>query len=113
MLAYHLKRTGENEWRSHPYVTQKTIAELPIPLISEGGPKWRQARAIASAVAERRQNISSDPLTDLHVDSLVAGLYDLDSKACAWVLNVLDEAQSLQSITTMRADISQLRAVRV
>jgi len=69
--------------------------------------------AIAEAVVERRLNRSADRSTDLHVDSLVAGLYDLDSKACAWVLNVLDEAQSLQSITTMRADVSQLRAVRV
>jgi hypothetical protein len=113
MLAYHLKRTGENEWRSHPYVTQKTIAELPVPVISEGGWKWRQAKAIAGAVSERRQKKPSDSVADLYVDSLVAGLYDLDSKACAWVLNVLDEAQSLQSITTMRADVSQLRAVRV
>jgi hypothetical protein len=113
MLAYHLKRTGESEWRSHPYVTQKTIAELPVPLVSEGGRQWRQARAIANAVVERRRNKPADSSTDLRVDALVAGLYDLDSKACAWVLNVLDEAQSLQSITTMRADVSQLRAVRV
>lgn len=113
MLAYHLKRTGESEWRSHPYVTQRTIAELPVPLVSEGGWQWRQARAIANAVVERRLNKSADSSADLRVDALVAGLYDLDGKACAWVLNVLDEAQPLQSITTMRADVSQLRAVRV
>ncbi len=71
MLAYHLKRTGENEWRSHPYVTQKTIAELPVPLVSEGGRQWRQARAIANAVVERRLNKSSDLSMDLRVDALL------------------------------------------
>ena len=113
MLAYHLKRTGDSEWRSHPYVTQKTIAELPVPIISEGQWQWRQAIAIAGAAAKRRLNKSTDLAEDLRVDSLVAGLYGLDEKGCAWALNVLDEAQSLQAITIMRANVAQLRPVRV
>lgn len=30
MLYYHYKKTGEVEWRSFPYVTQKVIKKLPI-----------------------------------------------------------------------------------
>ncbi len=113
MLAYHLKRTGENEWRSHPYVTQKTIAELPVPVVSDGQWQWRQAKAIADAVSKQRRRKHDDPEADLHIDSMVAGLYGLDKNGCAWVLGVLNEAQSLQSIATMRADLAQLRPVRV
>jgi len=113
MLAYHLKRTGDNEWRSHPYVTQKTIAELPVPVPSEGHWQWRQANAIGAAVSRRRSDLSTDVAGDLYIDSLVAGLYGLDEKGCARVLNVLTQAQSLQAITTMRAEPGQVRPLRI
>jgi predicted RNA methylase len=112
MLAYYLKRTGENEWRSHPYMTQKTIAELPVPAVSEGQWEWRQAKAIADAVSKRRRNGSDDSSLDLYIDSLVAGLYGLNKRGCTWVLHVLNEAQPLQPIAGMRADAGQLRPVR-
>ncbi len=113
MLAYHLKRTGDSEWRSHPYVTQKTIAELPVPVASEGQWQWRQAKAIADAVSLRRATKCPNIDSDLHIDSLVAGLYGLDKDACAWVLNVLNQAQSLQAITSMRAKPNQLQSLKV
>jgi adenine-specific DNA-methyltransferase len=113
MLAYHLKQTGDSEWRSHPYVTQKTIAELPVPVVFEGHWRWRQAKAIAKAVSQRRLKKSEDIAGDLYIDSLVAGLYGLDKGGCAWVLDVLNQAQPLQAIVTMRAEPNQLRPVRV
>lgn len=113
MLAYHLKRTGDNEWRSHPYVTQKTIAELPVPVISEGQWQWNQAKAIADAVAKRRSGHSNGTVDDLHIDSLVAGMYGLNKQGCSWVLGVLNEAQSLRAITTMRANATELKPVRI
>jgi hypothetical protein len=113
MLAYHLKQTGENEWRSHPYVTQKTIAELPVPVVSEGHWRWHQAKAIAQAVSQRRLTKCKDIGGDLYIDSLVAGLYGMDKGGCTWVLDVLNQAQSLQAIATMRAEPNHLRPVRV
>jgi hypothetical protein len=113
MLAYHLKHTGENEWRSHPYVTQKTIAELPVPVVSDGSWQWRQARAIADAASTRRHEKQDDPSADLYIDRLVAGLYGLNKQGCAWVSDVLNKAQSLEAITTMRADAAELRPVKV
>jgi len=113
MLTYHLKRTGESEWRSHPYVTQKTIAELPIPLPCEAKWQWRQAGAIADAVRRRRASRSDDLAGDLYIDSLVAGLYGLGIKGCSWVLNVLDKAQPLQAIVTLRTRAGGFGPVRV
>jgi adenine-specific DNA-methyltransferase len=113
MLAYHLKQTGESEWRSHPYITQKTISELPVPEIAEGDWEWRQAKAIANAVAKRRKSSSNGAPDDLHIDSLVAGLYGLDNQGCEWVLGVLNDAQSLRPITSMRLQASNLCPMKV
>lgn len=100
MLAYYLKKVGENEWRSHPYITQRVISELPVPNVREGTKEWAQARAIAHAVTQRsKSNLIDD---DLIVERLVAGLFQLSKQDCAWVINVLESAQSLEPIRTMR-----------
>jgi hypothetical protein len=114
LLAYHLKRFGENEWRSHPYVTQRIISELPIPDVREGTWQWRQARAIAEAAARRRKRSSRYILDDLMVDRLVAGLYGLSERDCGWVLKVLDSAQALEPIRSLRVnDPHSLRPIKV
>jgi hypothetical protein len=104
MLAYHLKRTGESEWRSHPYVTQKTIGELPIPNVSDGTWQWTQAQAIAGEVSQSRTLVKPDRQHDLRIDSLVAGLFGLTRSDCDWVVNVLDQAESLEAISRMRLE---------
>lgn len=106
MLAYHLKRVGENEWRSHPYVTQKVLSELPVPTdFREGTWRWRQARAIADAAALRRSSACDNGSEeDVQVDRLVAGLYGLKKRDFAWIKDVLDDAESLEPIRTVRLD---------
>lgn len=109
MLAFHLRRSGENEWRSHPYVTPKILASLPIPDFSSSD-AYPKAKEIA-AVARSRTLGSSE--SDLQVDRLVADLFRLTKSDCAWVASVLDSAQSLQSIAPLRvSDPSQLHQVR-
>jgi len=101
MLAVHLKRTGENEWRSHPYVTQSLLAGLPIPHPEPGTQQWRQAIAIADLVP-RRGGRGPTAATDLEIERLVAGLYDFEGADMYWVARVLNEAQSLEGISTLR-----------
>lgn len=101
MLAVHLKRTGENEWRSHPYVTQKLLAELPIPHPTPDTREWRQARAIAAAVSRGRGR-KPGVERDLEIERLIAGLYRLESADMAWVDQVLNEAQDLEGIVSLR-----------
>jgi predicted RNA methylase len=114
LLAVHLSRTGETEWRSHPYVTPKVLATLPIPTPEPGTEVWRQARAIAAAAAVVRSAPMKDRVAaESAVDRLVAGLFDLDAEGCAWVDTVLARTQSLQAFAHLRADRSEaLRAER-
>jgi hypothetical protein len=117
LLAYHLRRSGDSEWRSHPYVTPETLQDLPIPWVGpEGGKTWRQAEAIAEAAVKRAScsdTADADEL-DVHVDRLVAGLYGLNVEECRWVLEVLDQTQPLQAFVTMRlSDRERLRPIAV
>lgn len=112
MLAYHLKKSGDNEWRSHPYVTQRIIAELPVPNVKPGTWEWAQARAIAAAV--KKYVCEPKIENDCKIDNLVAGLFRLNASECYWVGEVLNHAQSLEPIRTMRlSNIKDLHAIKV
>lgn len=98
MFAYHLKTSGELEWRSHPYITQKSIASLPVPVPQEGSQGWQQAKAIAEAVNAHLLTGTND----LVVEQLVAGLFDLGATEIAELLKVFDSAADLEAIKRMR-----------
>lgn len=104
LLAVHLKRGGDLEWRSHPYVTQKTLAQLPIPLPRPRTREWHQAAAIAGAV---EAHISGQE-SDLHIEALVGGLYGLSVDDMRWVAEVLSSAGNLEGITNMRLPVDQV-----
>ena len=96
MFAYHLRKSGENEWRSHPYVTPKTLKELPIPSPKSGTQSWRQAVEIASRAKKHVRNGGKSKKLDLEIEGLVAGLYNLDHSDLDWVKQVICEAQNLE-----------------
>ena len=101
MFAYHLRKSGENEWRSHPYVTPKTLKELPIPAPKAGSQTWRQAEAIANCVKEHLRSGGKSEKLDLKIEGLVAGLYRLDRSDIVWVKKVICDAQSLEPMRTL------------
>jgi hypothetical protein len=100
MLAYHLLVTGENEWRSHPYVTQQVISSLPVPdPVNEP-----THRATAEAIADAARAYTAVPTVerDLAIEALVVDLFGLDAADVAIAAEVLDEAQNLQGIRELR-----------
>lgn len=100
MLAWHLKRHGEVEWRSHPYITPQMIRHFPVPVpVTEDD--WAQVGAISSAVRARRNAARHDSPEDFLVERLVAGMYGLGHKDMRWVLDVLESAQQLEPIRTL------------
>lgn len=106
MLAYHLLVSGENEWRSHPYVTQRVINDLPIPDRGDGD-FLRQATAIARATRYLTSR-PEDLATDLALEGLVAGLFGLERADLQTVAAVLDEAEGLEAIRGLRFDHRQI-----
>lgn len=107
MLAWHLKRQGEIEWRSHPYITPRVIRQFPVPL-PVAPDEWTQARAIAAAVRARRSVGAHDSPEDIAVERLVAGMYGLTKRDMEWVLDVLGSVQQLEPIRTLRLESASL-----
>lgn len=101
MLAIHLKRTGELEWRSHPYVTQSLLAELPIPHPEPNSQQWRQAQAISKLASDQHSRPASTE-QDLAIERLVGGIYGLSAENFEWVDRVLNEAQALEGVASLR-----------
>ena len=101
MFAYHLRKSGENEWRSHPYVTPKSLAVLPIPTPEIGTQSWRQASEIAKRVKKLLCDRGPNRILDLEVEGLVAGLYRFDHSDLGWVKQVICDAQNLEPMRVL------------
>ena len=99
MLAFHLRWSGENEWRSHPYITPSTIKTLPVPTPFEVGNKLTDRAMEIAVLAQRRSNAEE---VEGQIESLVQDLYGLTRRERDWVSEVIESAQSLRGITEMR-----------
>jgi hypothetical protein len=101
MLAYHLRRSGEDEWRSHPYVTQKTVLGLPVP-----DPHASPAMlALAGEIADGARRLTERPhdrALDLAVEQLVWQLVGLGPADGRWIADTLAGTQDQRAFTRMR-----------
>jgi len=102
LLAYHLRTNGDNEWRSHPYITQKVISGLPIPLPLHGTESWKQAKAIAALVDSALAKGKLAVNLDVKIEGLVAAQFGFDESSYSWVESVLDQAESLEPIRALQ-----------
>jgi hypothetical protein len=68
VIALHLAKTGETEWRSHPYVTQKTIRELNLPIPAPGSKEEKIAKEIAEISKRLHESGSDSPRPLLFVE---------------------------------------------
>ena len=81
-------------------MTQRVLSELPIPEPVPDSPTWVQAQAIAHRVAVRNGGNATGDAADIEIESLVAGLYGLDTSDLSWVSHVLADAQALEGVAT-------------
>ncbi len=113
MLAWYLRWSGENQWRSHPYVTLRVLKGLPIPDPFGDAQVVELARKIAEESRQARKGLIA---SDHRVDDFVCQLYDLDDDDASWVSNVLTETEEQLEYFTrmrtgaMRASLERLQA---
>lgn len=109
LFAFHLKRGGDFEWRSHPYVTQKALSTLPIPLPVEGR-QMRQAAAISESVIKHLDTQAND----LEIEALVGGMFELGDRDLEHLMNSLHHTGNLEAMRRMRLPSNRtIQSIRV
>jgi tRNA1(Val) A37 N6-methylase TrmN6 len=102
MYFYLVKSHGELEWKSHPYVTQTQILNLPLPMLAT--PKDRScALRLASLVQEQLQTKGIvSPIIDARIERLVAALFGLSDREYRTIYDTLAMAQGLLPVLALR-----------
>lgn len=99
MLAFHLRWSGESEWRSHPYVTPTALKTLPVPNPVKEDKRLSSAAHEIALLARRR---SCGDMVEGEIETLVETLYGFNARDRQWVRQVIGSAQSLRGISDMR-----------
>lgn len=96
---YLLKKYGENEWKSHPYLTQTQLVGLPFPEIDFKNQKIAATvKRITSIVAIEVQKSVGKNLSlenDITIEREVAKLFNLNKEDYKKIFNELNSAEQL------------------
>lgn len=107
MLYYYYKKFGDVEWKSFPYMTQKTIMQLPVAKIDF---KDKAAVQVHDQIADKvaavlKKGAPIDRDEDLEIEDLVFKVYGITPEEKMHVWGELDKVQKLRIIReTMGAE---------
>ncbi len=100
MLYRSYNISGDTEWRSFPYMTQKTIQDLPIRAIDFGDRRQAKlhdeiADRVAAVLATGRPPADHE---DYEIERCVMQLYGVTRSMCRRIFEVLRQVQKLRII---------------
>jgi hypothetical protein len=75
-LYYYVKRSGESEWKSYPYITQKIIKEIPLPIIDWENNKEKEIHYYLTEMV-RQMILNPSYEIDLKIERTVWSLFKL------------------------------------
>lgn len=96
---YLIKKYGENEWKSHPYLTQTMLVNLPFPKIdfnsSEAKKLINQVTQMVrnEIINSKEKNISK--ANDLFIERVVAHFFKLNRNDYKTILETLNSSEQL------------------
>mgnify|MGYP001564949560 CR=1 FL=1 len=104
MYYYVLKNYGENEWRSHPYITQKQILALPLPDIDIGDGNQKMIIDTVTRILRPhlKKNKGLPLLTDARVEYLVAKFFKFTKKDYLSIFDALNKAEELLPVKALK-----------
>lgn len=97
MYYYYLKRYGESEWKSHPYLTKDILFSLPVKAVKEAD------AALAAQIADRAKQLQKGYVRqlDMEIERLVMALYgitDPEAKRIAATMNALPDLSAVNQM---------------
>jgi len=99
MTYYLIKKYGENEWKSHPYLTQTMLVNLPFPKVDFNSPDVKQminrvTELIKKEVSHSKEKNISKP-TDLFIEKIVAKFFKLNQTDYNAIFETLSSSEQL------------------
>lgn len=101
---YYLKKYGENEWKSHPYLTKDIVFSLPIKSVSNQN--IEQAFLIAEKVKLLQKKYERK--VDLEIEKMVMNLYDITNEEFTIIFDTLKSLPDLSAINQMKLEDGEL-----
>ena len=96
---YYLKVYGENEWKSHPYLTKQIIFTLPIRPYT-GSQLDQEITQIAASLTDHYDNA-----VDLRLEKLVMKKYGLTEQECQLIAAEMDRLPNLSAVINMKMEV--------
>ena len=95
---------GENEWKTHPYLTQKRILNIPVPCLEKANEDTIK-KAIFISKKIKKITTSGGEITrdiDAVCEKIVADLYGLCESDYLLIFKVIEESQELIPVKALR-----------
>ena len=95
------KLYGELEWRSHPYLTQSQIEDLPLPDLEDK----TNSQIIDEIIALMKSSKTADRLTDdidLEIELLIGRLFKLTKSDYKIIFDSIDQADELLPVKHLK-----------
>ncbi|MBG6188187.1 Eco57I restriction-modification methylase domain-containing protein [Flavobacterium sp. CAN_S2] len=113
MTYYLIKKYGENEWRTHPYMTQNALMNLPFPILDFDDIKIQKAVKKVTNLIFNEVNHSSEKnlskKTDLFIERIVADLFSLNESDYHIIFETLNNCQQLIPIKRLlNCDVKEI-----
>lgn len=97
IFYFYMKLYGENEWKSHPYLTKRVLENLPLITFDPSN----TAHATIARLARGLVNDYSTSL-DLHIEGLIRALYCLNNTDIERITCELRNLPNLQALKEMK-----------
>ncbi len=108
VLYYYYKKFGELEWKSFPYVTPKTLRQLPIPDIDFSNPEEKRIHdKIVKKVSDILYIRGDFEKLDFEVEDLVMKLYGITPEMKVHMWNELKKVQKLRIIREVMGQMGE------
>lgn len=95
---YYVKKYGENEWKSHPYLTKDIVFSLPIKSVTKDN--LEQILQIAEKVKLLQRRYSRQ--LDIQIEKLIFDLYDITIDEIIIISEELNSLPDLSAINQMK-----------
>ncbi|WP_195454974.1 N-6 DNA methylase [Turicibacter sanguinis] len=105
IFYYYLKKYGENEWKSHPYLTHTIIKDLPIKKINDENKEI--ASEISNLVKKILERGYSNTL-DKEIEKLVMSLYNINEMEKKMIMDEINKLPNLSSINHMKIEVGDI-----